>query len=129
MSPSMSDDRVASATKLIREELLGEEIASWECHSVNGTKSILQLSALKGEMLTGVDDEGGLLRLTTHRYVVSIDLARTGRVVLQRQLEPWVPSPSKRPPTARLVLASGRGVDFVEPGKTKRIAFTVTTPA
>jgi hypothetical protein len=112
-------------TTLSQSGLIGQKIRDWSCYGINSVKGLRPLNTAVGECIRGHSIEGDLLLIETDTLIVKVDFARTGSVRTYPQLDCWKPTLASRPPTARLITDGGSGVDFIEPGKTKRITFTI----
>lgn len=118
----------SDAVALIRPRILGKKVESFACFGINSMKTFEPApDSLAGQAIESVDaDADGRLRVTFQDSSLVVDFARTGRAVLIENAEPWtLRGNATRPPTGRLLLADGLAVDFAEPAKTKRIAFSI----
>lgn len=109
-------------------QLAGKQVAALQIYGVNSLKTLdPSLADLTEDVIVGVQPggDGRCLDLILDRHVVEVDLARTGVAVFLPSAQPWTPSGRSQPPTGRLILTDGSGVDFKEPARTKRITFSV----
>jgi hypothetical protein len=113
------------AHELLEANFTKGTILTWDCYAVNGVKTLIGLDVTHGDRIVSVSSSGAAVEIVCDRHIITVDLARTGRVIAHAHVQRWQHVPNRRPPTARLILSDGRGVDFVEPAKTKRITFTV----
>ncbi len=116
-------------TQALLIQLAGKQVAALQVYGVNSLKTLdPPLADLAGDVIAGVQPgsgDGRRLDLILDRHVVKVDLARTGVAVFLPSAQPWTPSGRSNPPTGRLILTDGSGVDFKEPARTKRITFSV----
>lgn len=113
--------------KLLEASVVDRTVERLEIFGVNSLKTLTPApSSAEGAMVlsVGYTDEGRL-NLVCDRLVIEVDFARTGGIEVSESLEPWRADGRSIPPTGRLLLAGGSGVDFKEPGRTKRIAFAL----
>lgn len=124
MTRLRDSERVVAA---LRTSIVGEEILALEIHAINALKTVEPTPAiLTGQTIVDVSiDADGRLCLLCREAELIVDLARTGGVEASAALGPWRPRAGRTPPTGRLLLVNGAGVDFTEPARTKRITFSV----
>lgn len=113
---------------LLRDNVVGRSIRAFEIHGINALKTVdPPIDVLVGAT---VDDasigEGGQLQLTCGDVELTVDLARTGGIEHREVVAPWERCGNRIPPTGRLLLADGGGIDFSEPARTKRVTFTLS---
>lgn len=109
----------------VLDRLLGETISELQVLGINSLKSVTPTPAdLTGFKIEAATADERVLELRTRAHSVMVDLQRTGRLVWLAGAPIGVVGPTARP-TVRLLLASGCGVDFTEPAKTKRIAVRI----
>lgn len=114
----------------ILDRLQGEEIATLQVLGINSLKSTSPLpEAIVGDAVESTSVESRLVSITTSLHAIVFDLQRTGKLVWLESAQPYVMVAGTSRPTARLLLASGKGLDLTEPAKTKRITVAVTTRA
>ncbi|GIG89833.1 hypothetical protein [Plantactinospora endophytica] len=114
----------------ILHRLQGEEIATLQVLGINSMKSTSPLpGTVVGDTVESTSVDNRLVSITTSLHAIVFDLQRTGRIVWLDSAQPYVMVAGTSRPTARLLLASGKGLDLTEPAKTKRITVTVTTRA
>lgn len=113
--------------KLLETLVVDRTVERLEIFGVNSLKTVTPApSAAAGAMVLSVSyTHEGRLNLICDRLVIEVDLARTGGIEVSESLEPWRADGRSIPPTGRLLLAGGGGVDFKEPGRTKRITFAL----
>ncbi|RNI00956.1 hypothetical protein EEZ25_18270 [Micromonospora aurantiaca] len=112
----------------VLDRLQGEEIATLQVLGINSLKSTTPLpEALVGDTVESTSVENRVVAITTTRYAIVFDLQRTGKLVWLDGVQPYLMVAGSLRPTARLLLASGRGLDLTEPARTKRITVTLTT--
>ncbi|WP_433117959.1 hypothetical protein [Micromonospora sp. CA-246542] len=112
----------------ILDRLQGGEIATLQVLGINSLKSTAPLlQAIVGDAIESTSVENRVVAITTTRYAIVFDLQRTGKLVWLDGVQPFLMVAGSMRPTARLLLASGQGVDLTEPAKTKRITVTLTT--
>ncbi|MFI7659628.1 hypothetical protein ACIBTW_12165 [Micromonospora parva] len=112
----------------VLDRLQGEEIATLQVLGINSLKSTTPLpEALVGDTVESTSVENRVVAITTTRYAIVFDLQRTGKLVWLDGVQPYLMVAGSLRPTARLLLASGKGLDLTEPAKTKRITVTLTT--
>jgi len=105
--------------------LVGDSVAELQVLGVNSLKSVTPSpSDLVGSEITAVAVAERIVSVEMGSFTATVDLQRTGRLQWLNRAEP---ARFGRPalPTLRLLLASGAGLDFSEPAKTKRIAVTI----
>ncbi|MGW3459006.1 hypothetical protein ACWDE9_05200 [Streptomyces olivaceoviridis] len=118
----------AAEIEPLLEPLTGQKIAALQVLGINSLKTLSPpLEALAGEVVTAADVVDRTLRVDTTSHVISFDLQRTGRVVLLESAEPYRFVAGANRPTVRLLMVDGKGLDLIEPAKTKRITVTITT--
>ncbi|MEU5673054.1 hypothetical protein ABZ749_22370 [Micromonospora sp. NPDC047753] len=111
----------------VLDRLQGEEIATLQVLGINSLKSTTPLpEALVGDTVESTSVENRVVTITTTRYAIVFDLQRTGKLVWLDGVQPYLMVAGSLRPTARLLLASGKGLDLTEPAKTKRITVTLT---
>lgn len=121
----MSDPQSPAQISAILSRLNGETISTLEVFGVNSLKSVAPTpDDLSGVRIEAVSINGRVVLLRTQSYIVTIDLQRTGRLVWLDSAPGGAAENGPRP-TARLLLATGKGVNFTEPAKTKRIAVSI----
>lgn len=98
-----------------------------EVLGINALKTVAPPpSAVIGESVIGAAFDGvGRLHITCGQLMIEVDFARTGGIEVATTLAQWRPEGKTIPPTGRLLLVDGSGVDFKEPGRTKRITFAI----
>lgn len=113
--------------KLLEAAVVDRTVDRLEIFGVNSLKTLTPApSAAAGAMVLSVSyTDDGRLNLICDRLAIEVDLARTGGIEVSELLEPWRSNGRSIPPTGRLLLAGGSGVDFKEPGRTKRITFAL----
>jgi hypothetical protein len=125
---TMATIQTSDEIQALLARLEGQQIATLEVLGINSLKSTSPMpDALAGDAVESTNVEGRLFSITTTNHQVMFDLQRTGKIV-------WLPSAARYAmtagsarPTVRLVLADGRGLDLIEPAKTKRITVTIST--
>lgn len=115
---------------MLETYVVGRTVLSLSVHGINALKTLEpSLTAVAGERVIGVeadDRQHVLLRLQT--IEVLINLERTGALEWLPSSTTWAPTAqATQPPTLRLLLDDGSGVDFKEPGRTKRITVSLKT--
>lgn len=111
---------------LVRAEAIGHVVNVLEVYGINSLKSVVPpISEVRGRSVDAAhfDSEARLVLLLAGDLVLRINLERTGGLTVVRTTQVWTPGATGTPPTARLLLQTGRGLDFREPGRTKRITF------
>lgn len=105
--------------------LVGDEVAELQVTGVNSLKSVTPSpSDLVGLEVTRVAVAERIVTIEMETYTATVDLQRVGRLK-------WLDVAERAQvgraalPTLRLLLRSGAGLDFSEPGKTKRISVTI----
>lgn len=113
--------------RVLESGVVGKEIVLLEILGINALKTVAPApSAVAGESVVGLRfDGGGRLQLECRQLMIEVDFARTGGIEVSKSLSPWRPEGTRIPPTGRLLLVDGSGVDFKEPGRTKRITFAI----
>ena len=121
MVEAQSTDEVLELLML----LVGETVAELQVLGINSLKSVVPSPAdLIGQPITGVSADNRLATLQMGALTATVDLQRTGKVH-------WLDAAERARigrtalPTLRLILASGAGMDFSEPAKTKRISVQI----
>ena len=108
----------------------GKTISAFHVHGVNCLKTYEPgPDALAGESFGPFEHiDGADYRFAAGPYVVAVGLQRTGRVAYRDAAVPWRPgAPSM--PTAQVIFDDGSGLEFTEPGRTKRVTFGISDPA
>lgn len=114
----------------ILARLEGEEIVVLQVLGINSLKSFSPMpDALAGDTIESSAVSERHFTVTTTGHEMAIDLQRTGKMVWLPNAEPYVMAVGSAPPTVRLVLANGEGLDLTEPAKTKRITVTISARA
>src|SRR5690606_21984742 len=110
---------------LFNTHLKGREVRAFLVHGVNSLKSIEPATTeLVGRTIDSVAfSTPTAFSLQLDGVRLEVDLQRTGGLRWIDGLQQWTLGMGAMP-TAQLILDAG-GVNFVEPGKTKRIAFRV----
>lgn len=124
----MAEAPVPHETRVIRERVVGKKIGSFRVYGINSLKTLdPPLDVLAGAQVESllVEDDIRRVELVCGDYVIDIDLARTGRLLVLREADTWTPGDGDPMPTGRLIFDDGTGIDFKEPAKTKRITFVV----
>lgn len=130
--PVRNDRSVASiqTTDEIRDllsKLKGERFATLQVLGINSLKSRSPMpDALAGEQITAIAAGERAFTLETSDHKIDVDLQRTGRLVWLAAAVPYAVAAGESRPTIRVVLASGAGLDLIEPAKTKRITVTIS---
>jgi hypothetical protein len=115
---------------VILAKLEGEEVATLQVLGINSLKSVTPMpDALAGDLISSARVEERLLMISTAGHLVVVDLQRTGKLIWLPRAAPYAMSTGTTRPTVRLVLANGRGLDLIEPAKTKRITVAISTLA
>lgn len=131
MAPVKSPDAIRD---LLENRVAGRTVRDLTVHGINTLKTLEpSVGVLVGQQILRIEAEH-CQRIVLHLQSaeVIINLERTGGLEWRQAVGPWSPTREQvQPPTARLLLDTGSGVDFKEPGRTKRITFalTRTTPA
>lgn len=117
----------ARVTAELEAKVVGREIAALEVLAINALKTVSPgLDELIGDEVRSASFNGaGQLEIECRRHTIEVDLARTGVIEHSPRLTFWRPAGTRTPPTGRLLLRDGSGVDFKEPPPTKRITFAV----
>lgn len=115
------------AKQVLEQHAVGRTVRDLTVLAINALKTLDPplTSVVDGRIETvSVDDPQ---RLVIHLETVDliVNLERTGRLVWTPTLGPWTPCPGRVPPTARLLLDDGSGIDFKEPARTKRITLAL----
>ena len=111
---------------LLAEQLIGRSIRQLQVLGVNSLKTVSPSAAeLVGEQVRSARCEERVIAISTSAYEIRIDLQRTGRVTWLKGADAWQLSSGVPLPTVRLLLDDGTGLDFTEPGKTKRITVSL----
>jgi hypothetical protein len=119
---------VSQDVQQVRERVAGRKIASFRVYGVNSLKTLdPPIDDLVGDEVVDLVPQEGTSRveMICRDHNVDIDLARTGRLTTLPDAGPWSPSNGGPMPTARVIFDDGSGLDFREPAKTKRIAFSL----
>jgi hypothetical protein len=112
----------------MRRKVVGKRFADFQIYGVNSLKTLrpAPVEVIGQQVLDlTVNTELRKLAITSDRCTVDVDLARTGTIVFLEQAAAWRMSEGGSMPTARMIFDDGTGIDFREPAKTKRIAFTL----
>lgn len=117
----------SDVVRALETSVVGRTIERLEIFGVNALKTLTPLpSAATGATVVSVGySEDGRLHLTCEQLAIEVDFARTGGIEVSPSLEAWRAEGRSIPPTGRLLLVDGSGVDFKEPGRTKRITFAL----
>lgn len=109
------------------DRIKGQKITAFQVLGINSLKSLSPSpEALSGEVVTATDIIERIINIKTASHIISIDLQRTGRVVLLEAAEPYRLVVGTVRPTVRLLTNDGSGLDLTEPAKTKRITVTIS---
>jgi hypothetical protein len=109
---------------------LGKKVASIQVLGINSLKTLQPpLESVNGQAMADlvIDESVRKIDVVLERYVIVVDMARTGTVVAIQRAAAWQPSDKGPMPTARILFSDGSALDFKEPAKTKRVHFTVRT--
>lgn len=105
----------------------GQSITTLQVLGINSLKSMSPMpDALTDEFIESASVVDRVLTITTGRHQIVVDLQRTGKLVWLTTAAPYSIAAGALRPTVRLILASGQGVDFTEPAKTRRITVTIS---
>jgi formamidopyrimidine-DNA glycosylase len=117
----------AEMLELLEAKVVGRTIRDFEVLGINALKTFEPpVAAACGDEVVGVSfDPTGRLRISCRHLTIQIDFARTGGLEYSAALTKWRPAGKAIPPTGRLLLADGDGIDFKEPARTKRITFAL----
>jgi formamidopyrimidine-DNA glycosylase len=118
----MTEPRASEAVAMLQEHCAGLTLARVLVHGINALKTVdPPLSAITGASLDAAAAKGdATVEILAGRYVLTVDLQRTGRLKLEDPGRAWSPGEPSMP-TVQLVFHDGLVVNFVEPGKTKRV--------
>lgn len=111
---------------LVRGEAVGQVVTALEVYGINSLKSVVPpLSEVSGRTVEAADFDlqGRLVFTLAGDLILRVNFERTGGLVVVATTEFWKPGAPGTQPTARMLFQTGRGLDFREPGRTKRIAF------
>ncbi|MFZ4240708.1 hypothetical protein ACOZGD_36795 [Streptomyces murinus] len=109
------------------DRIKGQKITALQVLGINSLKSLSPSpEALSGEVVTATDIVERIINIKTASHIISIDLQRTGRVVLLEAAEPYRLVVGTVRPTVRLLMNDESGLDLTEPAKTKRITVTIS---
>jgi len=123
---------VESLAVFLREHAVGHAVARADAASFSVLKTFdPPLTALAGQVITGVGRHGKFLDLSTDQGLHLIThLARAGWLRWRDDLPTAPPKPGKSPLAFRLRLDDGSGFDLTEQGTKKRLAvYLVRDPA
>ncbi|HEV2256756.1 MAG TPA: DNA-formamidopyrimidine glycosylase family protein, partial [Streptosporangiaceae bacterium] len=123
---------VESLAAFLREHAVGHAIARADAASFSVLKTFdPPLTALAGQVITGVGRHGKFLDLSTNQGLHLIThLARAGWLRWRDDLPAAPPKPGKSPLAFRLRFDDGSGFDLTEQGTKKRLAvYLVRDPA
>jgi DNA-formamidopyrimidine glycosylase len=123
---------VESLAAFLREHATGHAVARADAASFSVLKTFdPPLTALTGQVITGVGRHGKFLDLSTDQGLHLIThLARAGWLRWRDELPTAPPKPGKSPLAFRLRLDDGSGFDLTEQGTKKRLAvYLVRDPA
>ena len=123
---------VESLAAFLREHAVGHAVARADAASFSVLKTFdPPLTALTGQVITGVGRHGKFLDLSTDQGLHLIThLARAGWLRWRDNLPTAPPKPGKSPLAFRLRLDDGAGFDLTEQGTKKRLAvYLVRDPA
>jgi formamidopyrimidine-DNA glycosylase len=123
---------VESLAAFLREHAVGHAVARADAASFSVLKTFdPPLTALAGQVITGVGRHGKFLDLSTDQGLHLIThLARAGWLRWREDLPTAPPKPGKSPLAFRLRLDDGSGFDLTEQGTKKRLAvYLVRDPA
>ena len=123
---------VESLAAFLREHAVGHTVARADAASFSVLKTFdPPLTALTGQVITGVGRHGKFLDLSTDQGLHLIThLARAGWLRWRDELPTAPPKPGKSPLAFRLRLDDGSGFDLTEQGTKKRLAvYLVRDPA
>jgi formamidopyrimidine-DNA glycosylase len=123
---------VESLAAFLREHAVGHAVARADAASFSVLKTFdPPLTALAGQVITGVGRHGKFLDLSTdHGLHLITHLARAGWLRWRGDLPTAPPKPGKSPLAFRLRLDDGSGFDLTEQGTKKRLAvYLVRDPA
>ncbi|HJY66790.1 MAG TPA: DNA-formamidopyrimidine glycosylase family protein [Streptosporangiaceae bacterium] len=123
---------VESLAAFLREHAVGHTVARADAASFSVLKTFdPPLTALAGQVITGVGRHGKFLDLSTDQGLHLIThLARAGWLRWRDDLPTAPPRPGKSPLAFRLRLDDGSGFDLTEQGTKKRLAvYLVRDPA
>lgn len=124
----MTDSRASEAVAVLRERCTGRMLVKVLVHGINALKTFdPPLDAITAVPVDAAAVTGeATVEIAAGPYVLLIDLQRTGRLKLDDPGREWSPGEPSMP-TVQLVLADNVVANFVEPGKTKRIALRAAT--
>jgi hypothetical protein len=124
---TMATIQTSDEIQTLLAPLEGQQIATLQVLGINSLKSMSPMpEALAGDVIESTNVQGRLFSITTTNHQVVFDLQRTGKIVWLPNAAPHVMTAGSARPTVRLVLADGKGLDLIEPAKTKRIAVTIS---
>lgn len=122
--PSVQSPR--EIDELFAGQLIGRSIRELQVLGVNSLKTVTpSADELVGEQVRSARCEERVITISTAAYEIRVDLQRTGRVTWLKSADTWQLSSAVPLPTVRLLLDDGAGLDFTEPGKTKRITVSL----
>lgn len=122
----MRDPQSSDEISDILARLVGRTVAEFCVFGINSLKSVAPTpAALAGTEIVGTSVRDRILELRTHSYLAQIDLQRAGRLIWLDTLPSAAAGVGSRP-TVRLLTQDGRGIDFAEPAKTKRISVRIS---
>jgi hypothetical protein len=124
----MAEQSVSRDVELARNRVVDKKIRSVHVYGVNSLKTLdPPLDELVGDQVVDfvAQDDVRRVELVCRNYIVAIDLARTGRLIVLSDAGTWRPGSGSPMPTGRVIFDDGTGIDLKEPAKTKRITFAV----
>ncbi len=123
-APQTSGD---AAKQVFEKHGIGRSVRGFTVLAINALKTLdPPLTSIVGSRIETVSVEDPQ-RVVIHMEALDliVNLERTGRLLWTPSSAPWVPTPGRVSPTARLLLDDGGGIDFKEPSRTKRITFAL----
>src|SRR5436190_14834991 len=113
-NPSPAGDHDAAAA-LLNEVAAGKALKSFTAFGPNSIKTLIATEVLIGQSVRECLVTGNQVEMRFDDHLLVFDLQRAGRVSYRDVVDTWAFLRGTQPPTARLLLADGSGVDFVEP--------------
>lgn len=117
-----------AAAALLKENALGCTVESFHVFGINSLKTLQPPTSLAGGTLTDVAVEDSFLLVTVNEWELKIDLQRTGAATWFSPSTNSTDGARLSTVTGQILFTDGSRVDFVEPAKTKRIAFWLSRP-
>lgn len=124
----MTKQSISYDVELARDRAVGKKIRYVRVYGVNSLKTLApSLDELVGDQVVDfvAHEDVRRVELVCGNYIIDIDLARTGRLMILSEADIWTPGSGSPMPTGRLIFDDGTGIDLKEPAKTKRITFAV----